>query len=182
MPKADIVLMEVAWIWGQGRRGFKNSKILRTYLMDAPERGSAYDSAARCGMATAKEKEEKACSRYFSGREGAPATQERTVYYILQSRRWQHNLQASDSSYLCPVFLASTLKSHNVLLGTSKDRMCPITSIHRLNAEGQCYLHVWVRYNCYKNHKNLALRTIDLLLIYYQNNYRAEKISLYVVW
>ena len=26
----------------------------------------------------------------------------------------------------CPFFLARTLKSHNVLLGTSKDRKCPI--------------------------------------------------------
>ena len=76
---------------------------------------------------------------------------------------WER-LQASDSSYLCPVFLASTLKSDNVLLGTSKDRMCPITSIHRLNAEGRCYLHVWIRYNRYQNHKNLALRAIELLL------------------
>ena len=75
-----------------------------------------------------------------------------------------YKVQASDLSYLCPVFLASTLKSHNVLLGTSKDRMCPITSIHSLNAEGRCYLHVWIRYNRYQNHKNLALRAIELLL------------------
>ena len=75
-----------------------------------------------------------------------------------------NKMQASDSSYLCPVFLASTLKSDNVLLGTSKDRMCPITSIHSLNAEGRCYLHVWIRYNRYQNHKNLALRAIELLL------------------
>ena len=34
--------------------------------------------------------------------------------------------QASDSSLFCPFFLARTLKSHNVLLGTSKDRKCPI--------------------------------------------------------
>ena len=35
-------------------------------------------------------------------------------------------MQASDSSLFCPFFLARTLKSHNVLLGTSKDRKCPI--------------------------------------------------------
>ena len=94
------------------------------------------------------------------------------VYFGNPRLRWKlrdnwsfrMSMQASDSSYLCPVFLASTLKSHNVLLGTSKDRMCPITSIHSLNAEGWCYLHVWIRYNRYQNHKNLALRAIELFL------------------
>ena len=88
------------------------------------------------------------------------------MFAVISSRRGEKgaNAQASDSSYLCPVFLASTLKSDNVLLGTSKDRMCPITSIHSLNAEGRCYLHVWIRYNRYQNIKNLALRAIELLL------------------